>query len=685
MLSAGVAQGLNTCFKVPASASSIGTIGKHAAHHSIAMVSKMGAEAAINRRTDGKGAALTAVASILGAKLANEIGDLNACGKIDFMTHKVLHALKGAAGGLIVGGKDGMKAGALGAFVAEFVAEAITPTNGIDHKHDTYSKKRVHITKEVSKVVAGLVAVAAGMDAADVSIAILEATTSVDNNFEHSLKKRAGGLETIQEEEDEDGYNSDGSVDTEDEAKKSTAGQLREGYIEPLAKAAKAVGLDKVAQAEADVNNEFGGTVTEFVEAQLALREQRTGEPLTNAERAKLSGQYEQMYDAYATGNGFKEIAEIIASVPSKCVEWGLRYSGATSKGTARAVGNMTNDVRAALGGAAAVKGILKSGIKAAKNVASKSIPIKKAIHIGKGSGLKPKIPVNSNNPLPANLNRMSVPHSLAGVSEVNGIQQLAQQIGGKPGAGLKTTLTPTMTSNVTKPVIPATNTGTINGQNQTRKLVEATIGVNAKPVGGAIPNKPVMLLETAEKASVAAKKVRDAQAAAKQSADAINKAPYNPRAFEQHLNNIHGTDNVASNTLPKQSMPNVKLAGKELELLLPNGRTVNIPFDQRGFPIFDHYSVYETKLSSDVWAVRDRSKHFKSATLDLKKSIENGSMPSTNFSETQLRAIMKGEQKIPDFTWHHDQNKIQLIPEFIHNHPSMRHVGGYGMRGNSK
>ena len=160
----------------------------------------------------------------------------------------------------------------------------------------------------------------------------------------------------------------------------------------------------------------------------------------------------------------------------------------------------------------------LKSGIKAAKNVASKSIPIKKAIHIGKGSGLKPKIPVNSNNPLPANLNRMSVPHSLAGVSEVNGIQQLAQQIGGKPGAGLKTNLTPTMNS-APKPAVPATNVGNALGQNQTRKLVEATIGVNAKPIGGVIPNKPVMLLETAEKASAAAKKVRDAQAAAAQNA----------------------------------------------------------------------------------------------------------------------------------------------------------------------
>ena len=97
---------------------------------------------------------------------------------------------------------------------------------------------------------------------------------------------------------------------------------------------------------------------------------------------------------------------------------------------------------------------------------------------------------------------------------------------------------------NAPKRVILTTNTETINAQNQTRKLVEATIGVNAKPVGGAIPNKPVMLLETAEKASVAAKKVRDAQAAT-----ANLKAATQPN----HTPNIPMSGKVSGTSVPKQ------------------------------------------------------------------------------------------------------------------------------------
>lgn len=37
---------------------------------------------------------------------------------------------------------------------------------------------------------------------------------------------------------------------------------------------------------------------------------------------------------------------------------------------------------------------------------------------------------------------------------------------------------------------------------------------------------------------------------------------------------------------------------------------------------------------------------------------------------------------KIPGFTWHHDLQKLQLIPEIVHNHPSMKHVGGFAMAG---
>ena len=235
---------------------------------------------------------------------------------------------------------------------------------------------------------------------------------------------------------------------------------------------------------------------------------------------------------------------------------------------------------------------------------------------------------------------------------------------------------------NAPKRVILTTNTETINAQNQTRKLVEATIGVNAKPVGGAVPNKPVMLLETAEKASVAAKKVRDAQAAAKQSADAINKAPYNPRAFEQHLNNIHGTDNVASSTLPSLSMQNVKLAGKELCLVTKDGRGFKIVFNERGFPIFDAHSVFDTRISPDIISLGKRSVDFKAATGKLKDGILNGSVQSSTFNEAQMLSIMKNSERIPGYTWHHheDLGRMQLIPSEIHNHNLMRHVGGFSL-----
>ncbi len=203
MVSAGVAQGLNTYFKIPLNPSAITDLTKHAAYHSTAMISNMAAEAVIAGKTDGKGAALKAIASTLGSKLANVIGDLNACGEIDFFTHKALHALKGAAEGRIIGGKKGMEAGALGAFIAETVAEAITPTHGIDKMkakdQPDYSEDRLLLTKNVSKVVAALVAAAAGMDPTQVSIAVLSATTSLDCNFEHSAKGIKDG-----EKEDEE-------------------------------------------------------------------------------------------------------------------------------------------------------------------------------------------------------------------------------------------------------------------------------------------------------------------------------------------------------------------------------------------------------------------------------------------------------------------------------------------------
>jgi filamentous hemagglutinin len=96
--------------------------------------------------------------------------------------------------------------------------------------------------------------------------------------------------------------------------------------------------------------------------------------------------------------------------------------------------------------------------------------------------------------------------------------------------------------------------------------------------------------------------------------------------------------------------------------------------------PVYDKYAAYDTKISFDVAMVQRREKHFKEATLDLKRSIESGEVPRSRFNEEQLAEIMKGNPKIPDYTWHHheDVGRMQLIPEVLHKESA--HIGGMGL-----
>ncbi len=163
-----------------------------------------------------------------------------------------------------------------------------------------------------------------------------------------------------------------------------------------------------------------------------------------------------------------------------------------------------------------------------------------------------------------------------------------------------------------------------------------------------------------------------------------VNQRPYDPRSTEAHLRStLQPGETMTSSTLPNASKQNVRLAGKELKLDMPNGEKITVPFDQRGFPIFDKYSKFETKLTQEIWLQRDRTLHFKEATQHLKTALDSGSIRSNQFSMEQLQAIYKGNAKIPGFTWHHDLQKLQLIPAIVHNHPSMKHVGGFAMTGN--
>ncbi|WP_050170029.1 HNH endonuclease, partial [Neisseria meningitidis] len=53
---------------------------------------------------------------------------------------------------------------------------------------------------------------------------------------------------------------------------------------------------------------------------------------------------------------------------------------------------------------------------------------------------------------------------------------------------------------------------------------------------------------------------------------------------------------------------------------------------------------------------MKDSTGQMRLATKDLAEAIKRGEVRSSAFTTKQLKAIEKGESKIPDYTWHHHQ-----------------------------
>lgn len=128
----------------------------------------------------------------------------------------------------------------------------------------------------------------------------------------------------------------------------------------------------------------------------------------------------------------------------------------------------------------------------------------------------------------------------------------------------------------------------------------------------------------------------------------------------------------VNSSTVPEANARGVKHRGKRH----PSG----VVFDNKGFPIFDQYVKFETKLSREISKVYCSNTHMKNATKILKAEIKAGKVDSKKFTAEQLSAITKEEIRIPGYTWHHHQDvgKMQLVPKIIHQKTG--HVGGMKM-----
>lgn len=75
-----------------------------------------------------------------------------------------------------------------------------------------------------------------------------------------------------------------------------------------------------------------------------------------------------------------------------------------------------------------------------------------------------------------------------------------------------------------------------------------------------------------------------------------------------------------------------------------------------------------------------------RAATRDLRRAIESGKIPRSQFTARQLKDIESGKQTINGYTWHHNAqgspNNMQLIPKAIHD--AVLHTGQNSLkRGN--
>ena len=149
--------------------------------------------------------------------------------------------------------------------------------------------------------------------------------------------------------------------------------------------------------------------------------------------------------------------------------------------------------------------------------------------------------------------------------------------------------------------------------------------------------------------------------------------SPYHSRNIRSNLEQRYGKENITSSTVPPSNGKNVKLADQR------HPKT-GVPFDGKGFPIFDNIAKYDTKIDAKAFRSKSSTGQMRLATKDLAEAIKRGEVSSSSFNSEQLKAIKKGKSKIPSYTWHHHQDtgRMQLISE--RKYTQTGHIGGEAM-----
>ncbi|WP_434578577.1 HNH endonuclease [Pseudomonas sp. Z5-35] len=139
------------------------------------------------------------------------------------------------------------------------------------------------------------------------------------------------------------------------------------------------------------------------------------------------------------------------------------------------------------------------------------------------------------------------------------------------------------------------------------------------------------------------------------------SEAPYNPQTTRNELESVYGREDVISTTVPPVDGRNVHLAGRRHPV------TGGV-FDNRGFPIFDDVTAFDTRISIDAFKSTTYEGQMKLATKELSGAIQQGQVRASSFTAKQLQQINAGAKKIDGYTWHHhqDSGRMQLVPGLI-------------------
>ena len=195
------------------------------------------------------------------------------------------------------------------------------------------------------------------------------------------------------------------------------------------------------------------------------------------------------------------------------------------------------------------------------------------------------------------------------------------------------------------------------------------------------VPLKQIKELNTAVKSAKAVGNVKEAERLqnilANQVVPNTVESIYSSREVRNLLENKYGKANIVSKTVPPMSMPNVKLAGKRHP-------ETKVPFDVKGFPIFDDIAKYDTRLDINQFRASSYNEQMRMATRDLYKHLGEDGIKK-QFNAEQVAAIKAGKEKIPNYTWHHHQDtgRMQLVPSKLHAETG--HIGGNSMENGNK